>query len=301
VRHHLAPYLALALSLLSAPAAHARTLTIRQPGAPELTFTVPQGWKATERRRTTLLTRGDQRRVLRQCPLARTERDMTGRHAAARHPRSTPVPGGSCLFGARGLKLHPVLGRGGRAPASDAEAEALARAARKRTLGQARVAGTALLEPFGFDRPFSSAFEWDLVSSYEHQVMNFGWDIQEVIRDRDGDHLRAPGDPCWGGTSQPADDDAFAPRLELHEWDAPPSTKTAWHVSYAPVERVGQVSHVRWTGFVADGSAEIADGRLVSIAIRDHHMARGRSNWGEVKMILTYPPQVTLLAPTPSC
>jgi hypothetical protein len=163
------------------------------------------------------------------------------------------------------------------------------------------VSGTALFRPFGFTHSFSSVFDWDVTAGYEHQLQSYGGVAKEVIHDRDGDHLRDQGDACWGLTVPAAEDDAFAPRLELQEWDAPPSTRTAWRVAYAPARQVGNTTHVRWTGFVADGSAEIADGRLVSIAIRDHHMARGRSNWGEVKMILTYPPQVTLLAPTPSC
>jgi hypothetical protein len=137
-------------------------VVIQQPGAPALTVTVPAGWAAREHETTFVLTRGKLRVVVRQCALLRTERDMTGRHGSrvgrelspGVYGRSTGVAvavrGGTCLTasgpGAAALasKLHPRLGPAKPVPASDAAAEQLARAARKRTLGEARATGTAV-------------------------------------------------------------------------------------------------------------------------------------------------------------
>ena len=132
----------------------AHPVSIQQPGAPALTLTAPAGWTTREHETTFVLTKGALRVVVRQCALLRTERDMTGLHgtrigrelAPGVHGRSDAVviavPGGTCVTAsgpgaaAIALKLRPRLGHGGPAPQSDAAAERLARAARKRTLGR---------------------------------------------------------------------------------------------------------------------------------------------------------------------
>lgn len=51
-------------------------MKIQQQLAPELTITVPDGWRIGEHRRVAVVSRGDRRFGLFQCPLARSERDM---------------------------------------------------------------------------------------------------------------------------------------------------------------------------------------------------------------------------------
>ena len=58
------------------------------------------------------------------------------------------------------------------APKSDVAAERLARAARKRTLGQVRATGTATAVILR--HRISSTWEWDLATKYFHQIERFG-------------------------------------------------------------------------------------------------------------------------------
>ncbi|MDA0167715.1 hypothetical protein OJ998_01350 [Solirubrobacter taibaiensis] len=303
MRHRLAPYLAVLSGLLVADAAEARKVTIRQQGAPEVTITVPAGVRVEERRRVTLV--GGVRVV--QCQLARSDRDMTGRAALRREKADVPIAGGSCLKvrDARLAKrLRPVLGKGGRTPRTDLAAEQLARSARERTLAHPRIVGTASAAPFGHDTFVESTFEYD--GAYAHQLHRYhGLDL-EVIHDTPGDYVRGfSGPDCWSPTSAPEDDDALEPRLELDEWDAPPATKTAWHVSYKPIVTLpDRTRRIRWTGFVADGEAIVGtDGLLQRVRIDDHHMARGRSSWQRVDVVFTGFPTspVPRVTPTPHC
>jgi hypothetical protein len=293
------------LSFLSAPA-EARTITVRLLGSPTMTLTVPPGWRAVERGQDVVFTRGSRRYEIATCRLERGDRDMSGRTAARRNEKALAVRGGGCIRAdsrAFARRLKPVLGRGGPAPKSDAAAEQLARAARERTLAQPRAAGTAAVTVFGWDVRIAATWEYDLLARYEHQFHTFGTDTAEVIFTPGEYRLRDAGETCWGFTSAPEQDDAISPRLDLQEWDAPPSTKTSWHVSYAPVERRGDVSVVRWTAFVADGEAEIGpDGLLRRVVIRDHHMARGRTIWRTVEVVFTgFPAAIPPVRPEPSC
>ncbi len=285
-----------------ADAAEARKVTIRQQGAPEVTITVPAGVRVQERRRVTLV--GGVRVV--QCRLVRSDRDMTGRAALRREKADVPIVGGSCLKvrDARLAKrLRPVLGTGGRTPRTDLEAERLARSARERTLAQPRVTGTASAAPFGYDTFVESTFEYD--GEYMHQRQRYrGLDL-EVIHGASGDYLRGyDGPDCWSSASAPEDDDALEPRLELEEWDAPPSTRTSWHVSYKPIVTLPDRTRlIRWTGFVADGQAVVGpDGLLQRVRIDDHHMARGRSSWQRVEVAFTsFPTAIPHVSPQPAC
>jgi len=287
--------------LLVADAAEARKVTIRQQGAPEVTITVPAGVRVQERRRVTLV--GGVRVV--QCRLARSDRDMTGRAAVRREKADVPIAGGSCLKvrDARLAKrLRPVLGKGGRTPRTNLEAEQLARSARAATLSQPRITGTAAAAPFGFDRLVDSTFEYD--GDYSRQIQRYPWTTSELVRNGDGDFYRDVGDACWGNTSTATDDDALEPRLELEEWDAPPSTKTSWHVSYKPIVTLPDRTRIiRWTGFVADGEATVGtDGLLQRVRIDDHHMARGRSSWQRVDVAFTgFPAVIPHVSPLPAC
>lgn len=293
-----------------ADTAEARKVTIRQVDAPEVTITVPAGWKVQERRTRALLTNGPHRVVVRQCRLVRfmpEKLTLTTLGDAAKRAVVVRIPGGSCL-GVDGTtrrfaeRLRPVLGTGGRAPRSDFEAEQLARSARERTLAQPRIVGTASAHPFGYDRFVSSTFEYD--AEYSRQVQQYPWSTVELVRDRDGDHVRELGAQCWGLTSTPTDDDALEPRLELTDWDAPPSTKTSWHVSYKPIVTLPDRTRViRWTGFVADGEAIVGtDGLLQRVRIDDHHMARGRSSWQRVEVAFTgFPAAIPHVSPQPPC
>ncbi|MBE2319769.1 hypothetical protein DVA67_027620 [Solirubrobacter sp. CPCC 204708] len=307
MRHHPGPYLAALVFFGLAEAAEARKVKIRQQGAPEVTLTVPAGWKVQERRTATVLTRSGRRIVLYQCPLTRhtgVTVNMAGRRARAGY---VPIRGGSCLGITGGSlrfarSLRPVLGEGGRTPRSDMAAEQLARAARERTLAQPRMVGTATAVPFGIDAPIESAFAYD--GGYAYQSVRFrGLSYQSVL-DSDAGYVRHPGQTCWDGGYDPDEDDALEPRLELEDWDAPPSTKTSWHVSYKPIITLPDRSRlVRWTGFVADGEAVIgADGLLQRVRIVDHHQARGRTSWRTVEVVFTgFPATIARVAPQPSC
>ena len=107
----------------------------------------------------------------------------------------------------------------------------------------------------------------------------------------DGDYLRDDSyyENCWGGTSSAKQDNALEPRLEFQEWDAPPSTKTAWHVSYKQPQLLPDGStRLRWSGFVAGGVAIVgADGLMRSVRIDDHGQARGRTEWSSVQVNFT--------------
>jgi hypothetical protein len=189
-------------------------------------------------------------------------------------------------------------------PASDSAAAGVARAARKRTLGEARAPRTAVAV---IKRArITSAWEWDLTTKYFHQITRHGTVSAEALHRPDGDYLRDDSffTSCWGGTSSPEQDDTLEPRLELQEWDAPPSRMTAWRVSYRPAEaRADGTTRVRWTGFVARGSAIIgADGRLRSVSISDHGQARGRTEWSSVRVAFTgFPAALTPVLPEPRC
>jgi hypothetical protein len=167
--------------------------------------------------------------------------------------------------------------------------------------------GTAFAVPFGYALRIDSTWEWDLPARYRHQVQRVtgrsGLD-NETIFDSAGDHLRLRGSTCWTETQPPDEDDALQAGLELQEWDAPPSTASAWRVAYAPAERQpdGSVG-VRWTGFVADGAALIGpDGFLRSVHIIDHHQASGRTVWHVVHVDFTgFPAAITPVSPPPAC
>jgi hypothetical protein len=298
----------LAALVVAAPA-EARRVTIQQQLAPELTITVPDGWRIREHRRVAVVRRGDQTIGLFQCPLSRAERDMTGRHAVRTlidDPAvvALPVRGGTCLAvtgdGARAFsrRLKPRLGRGP-LPRSDADAERLAREARRRTLAMARVTGTASVTAWGFDGQIDAIFEWDLPADYRRHV----YGTEEVVRNRDGNFYREQPS-CWGRTVEAESDDALEPRLELQEWNAPPATATSWRVAYTPAEPQPDGSTlVRWTGFVADGEAVIApDGRLSRVRIEDHRQALGRTTWRTVEIAFTgYPVAITPVRAEPPC
>ncbi len=118
------------------------------------------------------------------------------------------------------------------------------------------------------------------------------------------DHVHFQGRDCWNPTPPAREDDALEPRLELHDWDAPPSTATAWRVAYAPAEPQSDGStRVRWTGFVADGEAVVgADGLLRSVRIRDHREAMGRTVWRVVEVAFTgFPATIPEITPAPEC
>jgi hypothetical protein len=310
--------------------AQARTVTLDQRGAPDASVSVPAGWRVGETRRSAALRRGAQRVALQVCPLDRAERDISGRHAAARFGDGirvtdgvwggrgvyvVPAEGGGCVVVAGGRaarrlapRLHARLGPPGPLPASDAAAERLARAARAKTLNQPRATGTALAVPFGARVRIDSTWEWDLPAGYQHQVQRFradgGVGQDEVVRKGEDNHVLTQGDDCWYGTSEAREDDALEPRLELHDWDAPPRTATAWRVSYAPPEPQSDGSTlVRWTGFVADGEALVgADGLLRSVRIRDHRQAVGRTVWRVVEVAFTgFPATIPQVTPAPEC
>ena len=179
----------LAALVLAAPA-EARTVTIHQQLAPELTVSIPDGWKVRETRRVAVLSRGERRFGLFQCPLPRSERDMTGRHAVRTlvddgDGVALPVRGGTCVVvtgdGARAFarRLKFRLGPSGPAPRSDAAAEKLARDARRRTLAMVRVTGTASVTAWDFEGQIAATFEWDLPADYRHLVYGAS---EEVVR-----------------------------------------------------------------------------------------------------------------------
>ena len=277
-------------------------------GSADLTLTAPAGWSAREHETNLVLTRDGLRVVVRQCALLRTERDMTGRHGSrvgrelspgvygSRKAVAVAVRGGTCLTasgpGAAALaaKLHPRLGPAKPPRASNAAAEQLARAARKLTLGSVRATGTA--SAVLLRCRITSTWEWDLSTKYFHQITATRLDQSRrrcTGRTATTCATTASSINCWGGTSSPEQDDTLEPRLELQEWDAPPSTKTAWRVSYAPAETLPDgATRLKWTGFVADGEAIVGvDGRLRSVRIDDHGQARGRTEWTSVQVDFT--------------
>ncbi len=148
-------------------------------------------------------------------------------------------------------------------------------------------------------------FEWDLPNHYAHQVQSYGGYLEEVIYTPAEQRLRTGDHPdCWSFTSPPKQDDAFEPRLDLSEWNVPPATKTAWRVAYSPAEPQPDGSTlVRWTGFVADGTALIgADGLLRGVSFEDHHMARGRTSFKSMAITFTgFPAAITPVQAVPSC
>lgn len=314
----------LGAAALPVTTASGRVVRVHQQGKPEATLTVPAGWRARATSRSLRLAHGRNRVAVRVCLLDRQERDMTGRHAAAHAgvPRVArnlwgangayvaPATGGGCVVvtghGARSIagRLHAKLGPPGPAPPSDAAAERLARLARARTLGQPRVVGTAFALPFGRRLRIESAWEWDLSAGYTHQIQRFAGTQAEVVRDASGGYIRVNDATCWIRTRPAEEDDALEPRLELHEWDAPPSSSTAWRVAYAPTEAQPDGSiRLRWTAFVADGEALIgADGLLQSVRIVDHHRAVGRTTWRVVEVAFTqFPAAVAPVLPRPAC
>jgi hypothetical protein len=300
-------------ALIFAAPADARTVTIHQQLAPELAVAVPAGWSIREDRRVAVDSRGDRRFGLFQCPLPRSERDMTGRDAVRTlvddgDGVAVPVRGGTCVVvtgdGARAFarRLKFRLGPSGPAPRSDAAAEKLARDARRRTLAMVRVTGTASVTAWDFEGQIDATFEWDLPAGYRHLVYGTS---EEVVRTGTEHRYRTVDRPeCWGFTVEPESDDALEPRLELQEWNAPPATTTSWRVSYAPAEPQPDGSTlVRWTGFVADGSAVVApDGRLSRVRIEDHRQALGRTAWRTVEIAFTgFPVTITPVRPEPDC
>jgi hypothetical protein len=305
--------------------ARARTVTVHLSRTPQVTLTVPAGWAAHVQRKALVLTRGPDRVLVSVCLLNREQRDMTGRHTAGVRDGQdvrnvdgvyvAPAAGGGCVTVAGGRaagrmarQLHARLGPASRPRPSDATAEALARAARTRTLGQPRAQGTAVALPFGLDVRIDSAWQWDLPSGYFHQLQRFTRGSrsgeEEVVRSPDGGHSRSQGEPCWFSNPPPDEDDALEPRLELHEWDAPPRTATAWRVVYAPpAPQPDGSTLVTWTGFVADGQALVGpDGLLRSVRIVDHRQAHGRTVWRVVEVAFTaFPAQIAPVSPTPIC
>jgi hypothetical protein len=302
-------------ALVTAAPAEARRVKIQQQLAPELTITVPDGWRIRETRRFAVLTRGERTIGVFQCPLARSERDMTGRHAARTFNEGdavmVPVRGGTCLAvtgdGARAFarRLRPRLGPASAPPASDAAAEKLARDARRRTLAMARVTGTASVTSWESDGRIDGTFEWDLPAGYRHHAMTFGNFVEDVVRTPAENRLRTDDRPdCWSFTPDAEEDDAFEPRLELQEWNAPPATATSWRVAYAPAEpQPDDSTLVRWTGYVADGEAVIAsDGRLRRVRIEDHRTASGRTAWRTLEIAFTgFPAAITPVRTEPAC
>jgi hypothetical protein len=130
----------------------------------------------------------------------------------------------------------------------------------------------------------------------------------EVLHTFNSDRLRGNGPYgngiCWSDASRPEDDDALEPRLELQEWNAPPSTRTAWQVAYRPAAVLPDgTQRISWTGFVADGEAVIGpDGLLRSVRIRDHGQAVGRSRWDNVGVDFTgFPATLAQVTPEPAC
>ena len=112
-------------------------VVIQQPDRPQMTVEVPAGWGARENKRQLILTRDGRRVVVRQCRLDRAERDMTGKRAAREVRNGLPVRGGGCLIAKGAPKLRAQLGKGS-LPASDRDAERIAREARTETLAAPR-------------------------------------------------------------------------------------------------------------------------------------------------------------------
>ena len=194
-------------------------VVIQQPDRPQMTVEVPAGWEARERKRQLILTRDGRRVVVRQCRLDRAERDMTGKRAAREVRNGLPVRGGGCLIAKGAPKLRAQLGKGS-LPASDRDAERIAREARTATLAAPRVEGT--MRAIVRNKPLNSTWVWDQPARYFRIAAAYESISYEVVRDGAGGHVRYGERACWGGTPPAVEDDAIEPRLELQELDAPP-------------------------------------------------------------------------------
>lgn len=295
------------VALLPAPGGAARLETIAGP--PEMTVRVPAGWRLVESSGAVGLVRGDRKLRLELCGLSRRERDMTGRRAAARERKlrrilpgtrsgtTVPAAGGGCLTvrgrGAARIarRLRPRLGPWVPPAASSTHAEQLARAARRRTLDMPRAQGSGYgLELGGLRARTDVTWAWDLPAGYIGLAQTTTGDFlpdDRVERVHSGPEVFIRyGDGCWR-RSHPLDgDNILEPRGELRERDVPPSSRTAWRISYAPPEQLPDGStRVRWNGFVAGGEAIItSDGLLRFVRIFDHGQASGFSGFDVIEV-----------------
>ncbi len=149
-------------TLLLAPVMD-QPVVIQQPDRPQMTVEVPAGWEARERKRQLILTRDGRRVVVRQCRLDRAERDMSGKRAAREVRNGLPVRGGGCLIAKGAPKLRAQLGKGS-LPASDRDAERIAREARTATLAAPRVEGT--MRAIVRNKPLNATWAWDQPARY---------------------------------------------------------------------------------------------------------------------------------------
>ena len=274
-------------------------VVIQQPDRPQMTIEVPAGWEARENKRQLILTRDGRRVVVRQCTLDREERDLRGRTGRNR----VPVRGGGCLIVSRGApKLNAQLGQG-KLPASNAEAQRLAREARTKTLRAPRATGT--MRAITPREPLDATWTWDLPARYFHMTGTYASGRFELLRHAGGHRTRPTfsGD-CWGYTVPAAEDDVADPRLELEELDAPPRRSTTWRLAYQAPRRLPDGSiFLRWDAFVHDGEAVVGpDGHLRSVRIRDHGQAEARAPWSALDLAFTgFPAAVEPVRPEPSC
>jgi hypothetical protein len=276
-------------------------VVIQQPDRPQMTLEAPAGWRVRTTKRQLILTRDGRRVVVRQCRLDRAERDMTGRRAARKVRNGIPVRGGGCLIAKGAPKLKAQLGSGPR-PRSNLEAERIAREARAKTLGAARVEGT--LRAIARNRLLSATWAWDLPARYFRIAATYPGVTYEVVRDRAGGHVRYDERACWGSTPPAAADDAVEPRLELQELDAPPRRATTWRLAYqAPRRLPDGTTLLRWDGFVHDGEALVGpDGLLRNVRIRDHRVAEARAPWSALDVAFTtFGAAVAPVTPQPRC
>ena len=197
--------------------------------------------RVQERRRVTRRRRGSRACSAR---LVRSDRDMTGRTALRREKADVPIAGGSCL------KRAATRGSPSGCAPSSARAGATPRTDRRPSSSPAPRAGArwrSHASPARRPRRRSastasstSTFEWDLPASYRASDPAVSVDdLDEVVRNGDRRLPAATSTSPRAGAApaRPSDDDALEPRLELQEWDAPPSTTTSWHVSYKPTGR----------------------------------------------------------------
>jgi hypothetical protein len=276
-------------------------VVIQQPDRPQMTVEVPAGWEARERKRQLILTRDGRRVVVRQCRLDRAERDMTGKRAAREVRNGLPVRGGGCLIAKGAPKLRAQLGKGS-LPASDRDAERIAREARTATLAAPRVEGT--MRAIVRNKPLNATWAWDQPARYFRIAAAYESISYEVVRDGAGGHVRYGERACWGGTPPAVEDDAIEPRLELQELDAPPHRSTTWRLAYqAPRRLPDGTTLLRWDAFVHDGEALVGpDGLLRSVRIRDHGVAEARASWSALDLGFTsFPAAVQPVRPEPSC
>jgi hypothetical protein len=276
-------------------------VVIQQPDRPQMTVEVPAGWEARERKRQLILTRDGRRVVVRQCRLDRAERDMTGKRAAREVRNGIPVRGGGCLIAKGAPKLRAQLGKGS-LPASDRDAERIAREARTATLAAPRVEGT--MRAIARNTPLNATWAWDQPARYFRIAAAYENIDYEVIRDGAGGHVRYGERACWGSTPPAVEDDAIEPRLELQELDAPPRRGTTWRLAYqAPRRLPDGTTLLRWDAFVHDGEALVGpDGLLRTVRIRDHGVAEARASWSALDLGFTsFPAAVQPVRPEPSC